>query len=65
MSKVVAIKMWTLEKRKVLSEHFLMDDNIWHTEDKQQAATYNQQTIRVIICLRRTKCNLSTMSRQG
>lgn len=34
--KGCSYKNVTLEKEEeVLSEHFLMDDNIWHTEYKQ------------------------------
>ena len=33
--KGCSYKNVTLEKMKVLSEHFLMDGNIWHTAYKQ------------------------------
>lgn len=33
--KGCSYKSVTLEKKKVLSEPFLMDDNTWHTEYKQ------------------------------
>ena len=41
--KGCSYKNVTLEKMKVLSEHFLMDGNIWHTAYKVSQTEANQK----------------------